>query len=88
MHTGRAMSNQTKQIPTGKAKAKVLSTEHINAMEKALDDANDISHVFAIVRKTDSIIATHKPTGQEVLRAIRNPANNKWLTRHAKNLFA
>lgn len=76
------------QIPKGQATVAVLSTAHINAMEKALDDANKIVHVFAIKRTTDSIVATHKPTGKEVLRALRDNETHKWLVRHDKNLFS
>tara|TARA_R110000772_G_scaffold2089_3_gene7263 strand:- start:5228 stop:5473 length:246 start_codon:yes stop_codon:yes gene_type:complete len=79
--------NKPNQIPTGKAATKVLSTAHVNAMEKALDEMNEIKYVFAIKRTTDTLVATHKPSnGKEVLRAIRQ-SDGLWLIRHHKKLF-
>jgi hypothetical protein len=43
--------------------------------------------VFSIVATPTTVVATHKPTGKEVLRALKAHAGN-WIVRHHDNLFS
>lgn len=61
--------------------SRMLDSENINAMVKALRQAK----VFTIERTKETIIITHPKAG-EVLRSLRNKA--VWITRYNKNLFA
>jgi hypothetical protein len=61
---------------------KILPTEHVTAMRQALCRTG----VFNIVATSTTLVATHKPTGKEVLRALKAHAGN-WIVRHHDNLF-
>lgn len=62
---------------------KLLTTEHINAMVKAMRKSN----CFDIARTGETVVAKAIKSGEEVYRALKKGGADAWIVSHHNNLF-